>query len=269
MKLVNPSFQILESQGFLKDIELAGRTCYKSEDKITENSASKFVRMLENSRHGAALEHGTIYLKLSIGSPVYDLDYLENMDVMLFYKGNPYSVVNEEIDSHGFVKTYYITTNYRVIFENNRQYDLKFQCEPTKLHEKRVSVKLVVSRAIQNELVRHRSMSFMVESTRFCNYSKDKFGGELTFIKSNITEDEHTRFLLEKIEETYLSLIEEGYKPQEARDILPLNLKTEMVITGTIKDWEALFKLRTAEDAHPEVRELMLKVKASFDIYNS
>lgn len=241
MNLINASAQIYEPMPYKKAIEIAGRTCYKSEDKITDDSADKFVDMILKNGHYAMLEHGTIYLKTPGNRLTHCLS-------------NQYSKVSSS-------KLYnYVTTNYRVLVENNWLDDLKYQCEPTKQHEKRVSVRFICSRAIANELVRHRVFSFAQESTRFCNYSKDKFGRELTFIKPFwYKEYNQGRFasFCQLVEDRYLQMCEkEGYKAQEARDILPLALKTEIVMTGFTSDWLKFFELRCAPNVHPSMLAL-------------
>lgn len=137
MKLIESSVQIIEEKDPYKMIELAGRTCYKSEDKITENSAKEFVDRMIKLGHGAMLEHGTIYLTIAktamnIGDPV-------------FYIKNKYSKVNEDS------LFYYITTNMRVLVENNRLDDLQYQVEPTEHHEKRITAKFICDRGVSHE----------------------------------------------------------------------------------------------------------------------
>ena len=175
MKLIKPSFSIIEQQagleGVYKQIEKVGRVCYKSEDKITEDSAKPFVDRMIKSGHGAMLEHGTVYLKITYKDTNFTT-------LCMFYGKNKYSVLNHSEDN----QIYYITTNYRVLVENNHLSDLKYLCEPSEFHEKRITVHFVCDRGVSHEFVRHRVMSFAQESTRYCNYSKDKFGNELTFI---------------------------------------------------------------------------------------
>lgn len=185
MKLIKPSFKIWEQgaglNGVFRQIERAGRVCYKSEDKITETSAKEFVDRMIKSGHGAVLEHGTVYLY----SPTYD--YVNAEGEIIYdnplekYEDNCYSIVRQDRDNQG-VEGYHITTNYRVLVENNWLDDLKYICEPTEYHEKRYTVKFICDRGVSHEFVRHRVMSFAQESTRYCNYSKDKFGNELTYI---------------------------------------------------------------------------------------
>ena len=184
MKLIKPSFEIREQpsglEGVYKQIEGAGRVCYKSEDKIAEGTAKAFVDRMIKSGHGAMLEHGTVYLKV--------FNVIENSELIDKYKSNKYSVVKEGTEvynCHGDILyggCKCITTNYRVLVENGWLDDLKYICKPTEFHEKRITVHFVCDRGVSHEFVRHRVMSFAQESTRYCNYSKDKFGNELTFI---------------------------------------------------------------------------------------
>ena len=181
MKLIKPSFEILEQlpglEGLYKQIELAGRTCYKSEDKITEDSAKEFVDRMIKSGHGAMLEHGTVYLKVLLNNELVLEDaYGENNSVSAYgrYINNKYSKVNcreglENIFTTDTVEPgyAYITTNLRVIVENHWFDDLQYICEPTEYHEKRHTVKFTCDRGVSHEFVRHRTMSFAQESTRY------------------------------------------------------------------------------------------------------
>lgn len=297
MKLIKPSFEIIEQKpgidGLLQHIERCGRTCYKSEDKITEDSAEKFVNMLVNRGHTAMVEHGTVYLK-------YDIIEHGSMNLPNEYHFNKYSVVTvgneplhgyetpeykEKFDGHTYA---YITTNYRVLLQNDWLDDLKYQCEPSEHHVKRVTVKFVCDRGVSHEFVRHRVFSFAQESTRYCNYSKDKFGKECTFITptwfdkymNDDYSDYHTLdwqagldsscaetnwlYAMLFAEKSYFSSLENGMIAQQARAILPNSLKTELIMTGTIKQWEGFFKLRDAKDAHPQARELAQPLHEEF-----
>lgn len=178
MKLIKPSFEIWEQpaglEGVYKQIEKVGRVCYKSEDKITEDSAKPFVDRMIKSGHGAMLEHGTVYLYIRRkGNESLEVDR---------YLINPYSKVLFRTYPNSRDMGIYITTNLRVLVENGWLDDLQYICEPTEYHERRVTVHFVCDRGVSHEFVRHRVMSFAQESTRYCNYSKDKFGNELTFI---------------------------------------------------------------------------------------
>jgi thymidylate synthase (FAD) len=288
MKLIKPSWEILEQEsgidGIYKAIERAGRTCYKSEDKITENSAKPFVDRMVKSGHGAMLEHGTVYLKV-VGD--------ERMSEK--YQNNPYSRVilrypKGDIPNIHCIPTHYITTNFRVLIEKGWLNDLKFVCEPTGHHEKRITVRFICDRGVSHEFVRHRVFSFAQESTRYCNYSKDKFGNELTFIEPCWLEDYnyegntyYNGFLvaLRAAEANYLNLLKQwedkipdkryktGFRnnpwtPQQARAVLPNALKTELVMTGFINDWKHFFELRCAPNAHPSARELAIPLSEEF-----
>lgn len=194
-----------------------------------------------------------------------------NIGDPIFYIRNKYSKVNE--DDY----FYYITTNMRVIVENNRLDDLQYQVEPTEHHEIRITAKFICDRGISHEFVRHRVFSFAQESQRYCNYSKDKFNNEITFImpswwnyNSSIIESGERYFceILQKCEDYYKSLLDMGYKPQEARVVLPNATKTELVMTGFESDWENFFELRCSKAAHPdaqklanELKELLINVK--------
>lgn len=288
MRLIKPSFEIIEQEpgleGIYKAIELAGRNCYKSESNIKEGSAKEFVDRMVKSKHLAMCEHGTVYLK-----DTYDVSTIGSWRRSIGgkYSSNKYSVVNTDrmCDFQGI----YITTNFRVLVENNWLDDLQYLCDPTKFHEKRITVKFICDRGVSHEFVRHRVFSFAQESTRYCNYSKDKFGSELTFIIpywTNIPEGQsywhdgigyrvgadiqnkdfgyiekspnYFNFLssLEESEKCYLRLLNEGWVPQQARSILPNSLKTELVMTGTVEQWKGFFKLRDSKAAHPQAYEL-------------
>ena len=263
MKLIKPSFEIIEQQasleGIYKMIELAGRTCYKSEDRITEDSAETFVERMMKMKHLSTCEFGTVYLYIDYHNPSFG-------KIIDKYSSNEYSKCIV------FPNEVCISSNYRVLVENNWLDDLKYLCEPTEYHHKRYTVKFICDRGILAEFTRHRKFSFMAESSRYNNYSKDKFGNELTFIKpcwltgdikSNLTylEWETT---LQEIEKSYLMLTKNGWKAEEARSILPLSLKTELYMCGFVEDWGQFFKLRTASNAHPQARELAIPLKEEF-----
>lgn len=291
MKLVKPSFDIWQQpaglEGIYKQIERAGRVCYKSEDKITEDSAKLFVDRMIRSGHGAMLEHGTVYLKFLWDGKICELCNQALPHKLLDkYCINKYSIVNYNGND------VYITTNLRVLVENGWLDDLQYICEPTEYHERRITVHFVCDRGVSHEFVRHRTMSFAQESTRYCNYSKDKFGNELTFIipcwmdipegsiylgnydkTSARYEDGNVHIIdtkppyigidfirsLCEAESNYLSIVRNGWTPQQARAVLPNSLKTELVVTGFTSDWEHFFGLRargTTGAPHPQAKEL-------------
>ena len=300
MKLVKPSFEIWEQPsglvGIYKQVEKSAKVCYKSEGNITEDSAKPFIdNVLLKKHHYSPLEHGTVYLNIHWKENIHEVFE----DMFKFYTSNPYSkivkIMNKEPDL-------FISTNYRVLVEHNRLKDLEYLCEPTEHHEKRITVHFVCDRGVSHEFVRHRIFSFAQESQRYCNYSKDKFGNELTFIIPcwcNIPEGNYVLFAeknkedLEFIqvmknfkidkkypvssttsgrflcamywsEKYYLDLLEQGWKPQQARAVLPNALKTELVMTGFVEDWKHFFFLRCPVNAHPQARELAIPLSDEF-----
>lgn len=216
MKFIKPGYQILtkDFSNMLKNIELAGRTCYKSEDKITDDSASRFVANLVKHGHEAMIEH------------------------------------------------------------------------------EKITVKFICDRGISHEIVRHRMASYAQESTRYCNYSKDKFGDQCTFIIpfwTNIPEGEQPRakwgakedifkfgdtILSEDeasfinscwyAEKSYFDLLNKGWTPEKARAVLPNCLKTEIIVTMNLREWRHFFKLRCAADAHPQIQQLAIPLLLEF-----
>lgn len=288
MKLIKPKAELLPwtpgEEGIYKMIERAGRTCYKSEDKITDESAKPFVERMIASHHTAMLEHGTVYL--------YAVDWDRNP--LRHYWRNKYSKVKEihleteHCQSNTSYKyAYYVTTNLRVLVENGWLDDLKYVCEPTEFHEKRYSFKLITDRGVSHELVRHRVFSFAQESTRYCNYSKDKFGGEISYImpswfpEANMQQQEAFMQIMKATEDYYMALLGQwderkpdkkfktGFKdnplaPQQARQVLPNALKTEICMTGFASDWRRFFDLRyfgTTGKPHPDMLQLATLMK--------
>jgi thymidylate synthase (FAD) len=198
MKIIKPSYEIMtpiNRNEILKSIEIAGRTCYKSEDKITDDSASKFVTMLINRGHEAMIEHQSL------------------------------------------------------------------------------TVKFVCDRGVSHEIVRHRIASYAQESTRYCNYSNEKFGNEITVILPFWFADIHENGFefgdrlgqqysdweraMESCEKYYFEMLKDGATPQEARSVLPNSLKTEIVVTMNLREWRHFFKLRTSKAAHPQMQEII------------
>ena len=286
MKLIKPSAQIIEPTGYTiddiyKSIELAGRVSHKSEDKITETSAKDFVGRMLNMKHLATCEFGTVYLIER---------WKEDWEIKPKYDNNPYSKV-KVVNFYG--ETWkYITTNYRVLVENNWLDDLKYLCKPTECHHKRYTVKFILDRAIANEFVRHRKFSFLQESTRYCRYSSNKFNNELTFIqpiwtyhqedgdygtlgnpkRKNVGNKDGVFFdfikSLQYVEHYYLTLVKQGWKAEQARDVLPLSLKTELYMCGFAEDWKKFFELRSKKygvgNPHPQADELATPLYEEF-----
>ena len=273
MKLINSSFEIIEQkpglEGIYKQIELAGRVCYKSESNITEDSAKAFVDRMIKSGHGAMLEHGTVYLAIPMTTYA--------PDAVNIYHDNSYSKVNEcnefiFTDKYGDkVAAWCVTTNLRVLVENDCLEDLEFLCEPTEYHEKRVTVRFICDRGVSHEFVRHRVSSFAQESTRYCNYIKNKFGGSVTFIIPPwLQESEKLEYEedLKIIESLYFKWLNKGWTAQQARGFLCHFLKTELVMTGFIDDWKHFFLLRSSialsGKPHPQAEELAQPLMIEF-----
>lgn len=194
MKIIPPSFELLDCPDgttLLQKIELAGRVCYKSEAKITSDSAFGFVRRILESGHESVLEH------------------------------------------------------------------------------EKLSVRIICDRGVSHEIVRHRIASYSQESTRYCNYSLNKYQNELTFIRPFFWNGDPEKFCIwEKtmaiLERSYLDLIAKGASPQEARSVLPNSLKTEIVVTMNIREWRHFFKLRASSAAHPQMQEIAVPMLKTF-----
>lgn len=204
MKIIEPEVELINAPDYatlLSTVEQAGRTCYKSESKITEDSAEKFVRNILKRGHEAVIEHGSV--------------------------------------------------------------TVRFTCD----------------RGVSHEIVRHRLASYCQESTRYCNYSKDGFGGEITVIKPCFLEDGTGSYVVwrdacEMAEAYYFRLLNGNTKrltPQEARSVLPNSLKTEVVMTANMREWRHFLRLRTAPAAHPDMREvakmLLTEMKNRYPVF--
>lgn len=281
MKLIKQSFEFINQTdfslvGIKKHIERCARVSYKSENKITDTSYEKFVNMLESRGHDRPLEFGTVYLTLR-GD---DTDALRNIFI---YAENPWTkirkqVIKAEYDPNIRVVLNYVTTNYRVIVENHLEEDLKYLCEPTEYHYKRYTAHMILDRGVMDEFRTHVGLSHLAESTRYCNYSKDKFGNEITFIKPcwctipegdygtpDYIPDRLPRIgatesglidALQYAEYYYFFLLSEGWTPQQARSVLPLGIKSELISCGFKDSWENFFYRRDAPDAHPMAQEI-------------
>jgi len=177
-----------------KEIERAGRTCYKSEDKITDDSAAKFIRMITKRGHESVIEHAS------------------------------------------------------------------------------ASFRIITDRGITHEIVRHRLVSYSQESTRYCNYCKDKFGSEITVIEPFYLTPIQREVWFNaccNAERSYMTLIAEGCAPQMARSVLPTCLKTEIVMTCNFREWRHFIKLRTNNAAHPQIRDIARKIHDILVKYSS
>lgn len=285
MEFLVAGYEIIDQEpgleGMYKAAELPGRICYCSQDKMAPGTAEKFCKGLMKSNHGAPLEHGTVYLKVLKHSDWNDLDK---------YRFNKYSKYTESTNYA------YVTTNLRVLFENGWMDDLKYWCEPTEYHEKRVQVRFTVDRFTGEEFLRHRAASFNRESTRYVLFTKEKFGGgsikyiipvwmldETTmkeiddhkdlsitdFCQEVINEEEGHgdmtdvlvwMFALKACEWSYCKLTNTfGWQAQQARTVLPCAISSPLIKTAFVSDWVHFFNLRalgTTGKPHPQAFEL-------------
>lgn len=317
MKFINSSVSILHQEpgvdGLLKHIEKIGRLAYKSSDKITEDSYKKFCEMLYNRGHWAVFDSGTVYLRIPKTSPLSWVEKLLSNKWTRWCKDD---------------RAFYVSTNLRVIFKLGLSVDdiRPFWVDPMSDSRfyRRVTSHWICSRGVSHELVRHRAYSYVMESQRYVNYSKDKYGGEITYIipqwiyrvRDDIGNSLDSQTLITRdyilfldgeeliqslscfdrtvasrlnlwraIENEYLyeTTTDEGehLRPEEARGILCNDTKTELCMTGWLEDYiripegdskekEGFFFLRTAKDAHPDIRvlaiDLMEQFKKEFNI---
>lgn len=282
MKLIKQSFQFVNQKGFTlrdiyKHIEYCARISYKSQDKITDTSYKKFVIMLKSRGHDRPFEFGTVHLKMSSSQ----FDALQ----MLLIKNKvyndcwiKYNVIDTEKES-----ICYITTNYRYYMELCR-YDREISeyLDPSDnpFYPRRYTVHMILDRGVMDEFRTHVGLSHLAESTRYCNYSKDKFGNEVTFIKpdwykghiepiNNVYEPgyETSELFLQACEDAeswYLNLLKEGLTPQQARSVLPLGIKSELISCGFEDAWKNFFYRRNAPDAHPMAQEIAKPMHQKF-----
>ena len=266
MKLIENKIEKLEQKhdllGVYEQIEIAGRTAYKSLDKIEydENGRSKtakaFVDKMIELGHGSPLEHGTVYLLIS-----------SKDNIIQHYYYNKYSTCNllPYPDNDGS-PVWAVTTNYRVMVENNTLDDLHRICEPTEYHEKRTTFRLICARVQADSFVRHRVFSFLMESTRYCNYSNGRFNSEVEVVKPTTWDTLNKKQNIfisswEESERAYIHLVKNDIKPEDARDVLPLQLKTELIMTGTESQWNEFFKLRISDHAHHDAKYIAEQIK--------
>lgn len=272
MKLIKQSFEILEQKdfslvGIKKFIERCGRVCYKSEDRTTDDSYEKFVNMLEKRDHARPLEFGTVHLQMYIS------DFHKLRDTLCI--NNMWN--DQWIKYHYAGNLTYVTTNYRyylAIIKVFPSAENDFDPQDDELYPKRYTVHFITSRGIMDEFRTHVGLSHLAESTRYCNYSKGKFGGEVTFVLPNWVPspiwNENNKaghiFLqtMKLLEDIYLDLLSVGETPQQARDILPLSVKSELISCGFEDAWSNFFYRRCANDAHPMAREIAIPLQERF-----
>lgn len=277
MKLIKQSFEILEQKdfsliGIKKFIERCGRVCYKSEDKITNDSYEKFVNMLEKRDHARPLEFGTVHLKISSGM-LFENFLQDLVDYKLY---NPAWIKYKELPEYT-----YITTNYRHYLQIIKEcpYIAEYFTEQDNCYyPSRYTVHMVLSRGIMDEFRTHVGLSHLAESTRYCAYNKNKFNNEVTFVIPNwvntncpnkeqegpsVASMEWSTAMLDA-ENSYMNLIRMGCTAQEAREVLPLSVKSELISCGFKDAWDNFFYRRCAKDAHPMAREIAIPLQERF-----
>ena len=284
MKLIKQSFEFINQTdfslvGIKKHIERCARVSYKSEDKIIDTSYEKFVNMLESRGHDRPLEFGTVHLKMPESEFRSLIDILTSSrtynDLWIHYK-----VV--ETWEEGY--TVYVTTNYRyykLMWNQMNTLSEYFDKTDSEYYPKRYTVHMILDRGVMDEFRTHVGLSHLAESTRYCNYSKDKFSNEVTFIDpcweiktaNEVITPEGTHmssnsleFLtaLNEAENHYLSLLAKGWTPQQARSVLPLGIKSELISCGFEDAWENFFRRRDAPDAHPMAQEIAKPMHEEF-----
>ena len=296
MKIIPPSYEILDGldqQGLAVRIEYSGRICYKSEDKIDQDSAVPFVRKMAEHGHNSVLEMGVVSLKVTYG----DQDLLQEL-----YATQPRYLHIDALDSNSLLITGSVRAFREMLMFHpgcrlvNGMADFLAGRHPyffgsitpesglrpvpevsvtkvpleeidqlppeLRLKHRHVGVKFVVNRAVTHEIVRHRPCSFLQESQRYCRYADDKFGSEVTFIRPMFYEEGTAEFALwrkamEETENIYLQLLHTS-SPQAARTVLPNSCKTELIVYANLQEWKHIFRLRTSKAAEPSMREVMI-----------
>lgn len=247
--------------GMMKHIELCGRVCYHSENNITEDSYQKFINMQIRDEHFSPLEHGSVYLRIPYSKLTDDL--------FEFFLHNNYSFLLPS-DQKDF---FYVTTNYRVIVENCFEsllqefwYDFN---KDEHLFAPRVTLNMVTNIAAYKDFTRHRSLSPLIESTRYCCYSKDKFGNNVNFIEYPPVKEEDKDWWMSRLtlaEESYFGAIERGYTTQDASQFLPQQTAAISYFTGFLPDWNHFLDLRYWENTGKVRPECKVLATQSHDI---
>ena len=272
MNLVESSTKILKQEGgsianMMKFITKVGYTCYKTNKEITNEVAAAFVDGLIKRGHGAMLEHGTVFLAIPAEKMKNEQVSKIVSNLISYHLWTRYTekVMNDKL-------YLIIVTNFRVIVENNLQQFMKdYWYIPTQDERKcRPTVKFITDRGVSHESVRHRTLSFAQESTRYCNYAKEKFGASVTFIQPDWIKPEDQAEFEEDcatIEKLYFKWVDKGYPAQLSRYFLINGTKTELVITGFVDDWQHFFDLRALDKtgpAHPDIKKLALPLYQEF-----
>ncbi|MCI5148046.1 MAG: FAD-dependent thymidylate synthase [Candidatus Electrothrix sp. MAN1_4] len=304
MKIINPSYEVLDhldQESLAVRIEFCGRICYKSEDRIDQNSAIPFVTKMAEHSHNSVLEMGVVTIEIICADeeqvtaffllqPRYvHIDREENKllitgsirsfrELLLFHPENAIVRVScallNERHPYFFKEILPEAKLHPAAFDSLvtvRKVELSEvdQLLPERLLKHRhIAVKFIVNRAVTHEIVRHRPCSFLQESQRYCRYSADKFGSEVSFIKPLFFAEDSPEYLIwEKAmletEQLYLKLLETS-TPQAARTVLPNSCKTELIVYANLKEWQHIFRLRTTKAAEPSMREVMIPLQEEF-----
>lgn len=302
MKITPPSYKVLDhldQQSLAVRIEFCGRICYKSEDKIDQNSAIPFTKKMADHGHNSVLEMGVLSLKISNSNqklldellatrPKYlQIDSLDEKTLLITGSVRAF---REMLQFHPECK---LINNMAAFIADRHPYFFEtitpeggFKNDPAvrieKLHlnevdelpagllarHRHLAVKFIINRAVTHEIVRHRPCSFLQESQRYCRYSDNKFGGEVTFIKPMFYETGTREYdlwvkAMEETEKIYLDLLQTS-TPQAARTVLPNSCKTELIVYANLEEWRHIFKLRTTKAAEPSMREVMIPLQEEF-----
>lgn len=304
MKVILPSVEILpylDGKEILKHLEKCGRVCYKSEDKISDISSEKFLQGIIKRGHEAVLEHASFIFKVSYNVYKDIIDKVNFVESYYFKKMYLRFTDSDGYIISGNVRAWrdffrfagvpfymndFVETNSILFpeFKNNSQFsfkegkwsvrqisvnDLVSDCQ--RLVHEDVSVRFVCDRGISHEIVRHRDASYCQESTRYCNYMKEKFGNEITVIQPCFFEKDSREYFIwernmECCEKSYFDLLDCGCSPQQARCVLPNSLKTEIIMTANIREWRHFLELRCSKAAHPQMIEVACKVLTEFHL---
>ena len=282
MKIIKPSFEIIEESDPLKKIEICGRVCYKSEDKITPDSSVRFVQNIIKRGHESVLEHANFIVccdSYDMNMFVNICDYARSFDsetiLLRTTQKNRRNIISGNArmwrDFMRYTQKIGVTSNIFTIFKGILFDDVntttqgrttaKFVDEKFLTEEEREihcveTVRFITDRGVSHEIVRHRMSSFSQESTRYCRYND-----EVTFIKPCFDVPELWYEFMQMAENTYISMLENSNTPQEARSVLPNEVKTEIIMTTNRKNWRHFFELRTSTAAHPQMRELAIPLQ--------
>lgn len=280
MKVINASYEILEGKlealSMYERLEYCGRICYKSEDKITNDSAIPFCKKMLSNGHMSTMEMGQFHFltngvvvdKIKASGDKYFI-ISQIMDDRFIVSGSPRAILEcpGAIDLRSF-----LNHRYSVLFpEETIPTDSAYVCFASMYNlpyeHQHIAVKFIVNRAVTHEIVRHRPVTYLQESQRYCRYSADKFGNEVTFIAPTVffgsgVSDEYVIWekAMEFAEQQYFELLKTS-SPQAARTVLPNSCKTEIIVYTNTIEWEHILKLRTSNAAEPSMREVMIPLQ--------